>query len=58
MNVLIAPELGRLEFGVAPVPALRPTQVLVRTVVSGVSAGTEKRKLYTAELGPNDERAP
>lgn len=58
MKVLIAPELGRLEVGEVDVPALRPTQVLVRTVVSGVSAGTEKRKLFTAELGPNDERAP
>lgn len=58
MKVLIAPELGRLEVGEAPAPVLRPTQVLVRTVVSGVSAGTEKRKLFTAELGPNDERAP
>lgn len=58
MKVLVAPELGRLEVGEAHVPRIGPTQVLVRTVVSGVSAGTEKRKLYTAELGPRDERAP
>ena len=58
MKVLIAPGLGHLELGDAPVPQLRPTQVLVRTVVSGVSAGTEKRKLYTPELGPNDVRDP
>lgn len=41
MKVLIAPELGRLEVGEAGVPAIGPHQVLVRTVVSGVSAGTE-----------------
>ncbi len=58
MRVLIAPELGRLEVGDVPVPDIGPGQVLIRTAVSGVSAGTEKRKLYTAELGPNDERAP
>jgi threonine dehydrogenase-like Zn-dependent dehydrogenase len=58
VKVLVAPELGRLEVGEADVPAIGPTQVLVRTVVSGVSAGTEKRKLFTPELGPNDVRAP
>ena len=58
MKVLIAPELGRLEVGEVEVPAIGPSQVLVRTVVSGVSAGTEKRKLFTPELGPNDVRAP
>jgi threonine dehydrogenase-like Zn-dependent dehydrogenase len=56
MKVLIAPELGRLEVGEAPEPKIGPTQVLVRTTVSAVSAGTEKRKLFTAELGPNDVR--
>ena len=58
MKVLVASQLGRLEVGEAPVPPLAPTQVLVRTAVSGVSAGTEKRKLFTPELGPNDVRAP
>jgi len=58
VKVLVAPELGRLEVGEAQVPAIGPTGVLVRTVVSGVSAGTEKRKLFTAELGPNDVRDP
>ena len=61
MKALVAPELGRLEVADirAPSPAdLAPTGVLVRTVVSGVSAGTEKRKLFTAELGPNDVRGP
>lgn len=58
MRVLVAPELGRLEVGEADVPRIGPTGVLVRTVVSGVSAGTEKRKLYTPELGSRDERAP
>jgi threonine dehydrogenase-like Zn-dependent dehydrogenase len=58
VKVLVAPGLGRLEVGEADVPAIGPTGVLVRTVVSGVSAGTEKRKVYTAELGPNDMRDP
>jgi threonine dehydrogenase-like Zn-dependent dehydrogenase len=58
MKVLVAPALGRLEVGEAVVPAIGPTQVLVRTVVSGVSAGTEKRKLFTPHLGPNDVRGP
>jgi threonine dehydrogenase-like Zn-dependent dehydrogenase len=58
VKVLVAPGLGRLEVGEADVPALGPTGVLVRTMVSGVSAGTEKRKVYTAELGPNDVRGP
>jgi threonine dehydrogenase-like Zn-dependent dehydrogenase len=58
VKVLVAPELGRLEVGEADVPSIGPGQVLVRTVVSGVSAGTEKRKLFVAELGPRDERAP
>ena len=58
MKVLVAPALGRLEVGEAAVPAIGPTQVLVRTVVSGVSAGTEKRKLFTPDLGPNDVRGP
>jgi threonine dehydrogenase-like Zn-dependent dehydrogenase len=58
MKALIAPGLGRLEVGDVPVPAIGPGQVLVRTQVSGVSAGTEKRKLYTPELGPNDVRGP
>ncbi len=56
--MLVAPDLGRLEVGDAPIPEIGPTGVLVRTVVSGVSAGTEKRKLFTADLGPNDERGP
>jgi threonine dehydrogenase-like Zn-dependent dehydrogenase len=61
VKALVAPDLGRLE--VADVPAvagsdLGPTGVLVRTVVSGVSSGTERRKLYTADLGPNDVRDP
>jgi threonine dehydrogenase-like Zn-dependent dehydrogenase len=56
VKVLIAAELGRLEVGEAPAPKIGPTQVLVRTVVTGVSAGTEKRKLFTAALGPNDVR--
>ena len=58
MKVLVAPGLGRLEVGEAPVPEIGPSGVLVRTVVSGVSAGTEKRKLFTADLGPNDVRGP
>ena len=58
MKVLVAPELGRIEVGQAAVPAIGPSQVLVRTMVSGVSAGTEKRKLFTPYLGPNDVRAP
>lgn len=58
MKVLVAPELGRLEVDEGPVPSLGPTGVLVRTKVSGVSPGTEKRKVYTAELGPNDVRGP
>ena len=58
MKVLVAPGLGRLEVGEAPVPSIGPGQVLVRTAISGVSAGTEKRKLFTPELGPNDVRAP
>ena len=58
MKVLVAPDVGRLEIGDVSVPAIGPTQVLVRTAVSGVSAGTEKRKLFTRELGPNDVRAP
>ncbi|HVA87615.1 MAG TPA: zinc-binding alcohol dehydrogenase [Candidatus Saccharimonadales bacterium] len=56
MKALIAPALGRLELGDVAVPPIRPGQVLIRTQVSAVSAGTEKRKLYTAELGPNDVR--
>jgi threonine dehydrogenase-like Zn-dependent dehydrogenase len=55
-QALIATALGRLEVGEVPVPAIGPTQVLVRTAVSGVSAGTERRKLYTADLGPRDVR--
>ena len=58
MKVLVAPELGRLEVGEVDVPRISASQVLVRTAVSGVSAGTEKRKLFTAELGPNDVRGP
>jgi len=58
MRALIAPGLGRLEVGDLAVPPIGPGQVLVRTMVSGVSAGTEKRKLFTPELGPNDVRAP
>jgi threonine dehydrogenase-like Zn-dependent dehydrogenase len=58
MKVLVAPDLGRLEVGEADIPAIGPSGVLVRTMVSGVSAGTEKRKLFTAELGSNDVRAP
>jgi threonine dehydrogenase-like Zn-dependent dehydrogenase len=58
VKVLVAPSLGRLEVGEAAVPEIGPEQVLVRTVVSGVSAGTEKRKLFTPELGPNDVRDP
>ena len=58
MKVLVAPELGRLEVGEAPVPAIGSGQVLIRTRVSAVSAGTEKRKLYEAELGPSDPRDP
>lgn len=58
MKVLVAPGLGRLEVGEAPVPSIGAGQVLVRTAISGVSAGTEKRKLFTPELGPNDVRAP
>jgi len=58
MKVLVAPGLGRLEVGDAAVPAIGPGQVLIRTAVSGVSAGTEKRKLFTPELGPNDVRGP
>jgi len=58
MKALIAPALGRLEIGDVPVPAIGAGQVLIRTQVSAVSAGTEKRKLYTPELGPNDVRGP
>ena len=56
--MLVAPELGRLDVGEAPVPSIGAGQVLVRTAISGVSSGTEKRKLFTPELGPNDVRAP
>ncbi len=61
MKALVAPDLGRLEVADIPAPSpadLSPTGVLVRTVISGVSAGTEKRKLFTADLGPNDVRGP
>lgn len=58
MRALIAPDLGRLELGEVPVPAIGPGQVLVRTAVSAVSAGTERRKLFTERLGPRDVRDP
>ena len=58
MKALVAPELGRLELADVPAQPIGPGQVLVKTMVSGVSAGTEKRKLFTAELGPNDVRGP
>jgi threonine dehydrogenase-like Zn-dependent dehydrogenase len=58
MRALIAPGVGRLELGEVPVPALGPGGVLVRTAISAVSAGTERRKLYSEVLGPRDERIP
>lgn len=58
MRVLIATGPGRLEVGEAPAPEISPSQLLVRTRISAVSAGTEKRKLYSVELGPSDVRDP
>lgn len=58
MRALVATGPGRLEIGVAPPPDITPTQLLVRARVTAVSAGTEKRKLYGAELGPSDVRGP
>ena len=58
MKVLIAPDLGRLEVGEAQVPAIGPGPARVRTRVSAVSAGTEKRKLYESDQGPSDPRDP
>jgi len=58
MRALIAPSLGRLELGDVPLPAIGPGEVLIRTAISAVSAGTERRKLYTEHLGERDVRDP
>jgi threonine dehydrogenase-like Zn-dependent dehydrogenase len=58
MRALIAPGEGRLELGEAPDPVVQPGQVIVRTAISAVSAGTERRKLYTETLGVRDVRDP
>ena len=58
MRALIAPGLGRLELGDVPDPVVQPGEVIVRTAISAVSAGTERRKLYTETLGVRDVRDP
>src|ERR1700733_13384967 len=46
MKALLAPRPRRLGRGGVPEPAHGPGQVLVRTRVTAVSAGTELRMLY------------
>src|ERR1700733_8679230 len=46
MKALVAPGPGRLVVDEVPEPAHGPGQVLVRTRVTAVSAGTELRMLY------------
>lgn len=58
MRALIATGVGRLEVGDVAEPRPSAGQVLVRTAVSSVSAGTERRKLYSEALGQRDVRGP
>ncbi|HTV99855.1 MAG TPA: zinc-binding dehydrogenase [Streptosporangiaceae bacterium] len=53
MRALVAPGPGRLVMDEVPDPALQPGQVLIRTRVTAVSAGTELRMLYRGQ----DDRA-
>jgi threonine dehydrogenase-like Zn-dependent dehydrogenase len=52
MKALVASGPGRLVVDEVPEPAHGPGQVLVRTRVTAVSAGTELRMLYRAEDEP------
>lgn len=56
MRALIATAVGRLELGDVAEPTVAPGQVLVRTAYSGISSGTERRKLFSESLGERDER--
>jgi threonine dehydrogenase-like Zn-dependent dehydrogenase len=56
MRALIATDVGRLAVDDVVEPIVTPGRVLVRTAFSGVSAGTERRKLYTESLGERDDR--
>lgn len=47
MQALVATGPGEVVFGEVPDPQIGPGGVLVRTKVSAVSAGTERRMLYT-----------
>ena len=49
MKALVAPGPGRLVMDEVPDPAPRPGQVLIRTRVTAVSAGTELRMLYQGQ---------
>ncbi len=57
MRVLTAHDFGVLALEEAPDPEIGPGQVLVRTKVSAVSAGTERRMLY-GRPGDIREHAP
>ena len=52
MKALVAPGPGRLVVDEVPEPAHGPGQVLVRTRVTAVSAGTELRMLYRDQAEP------
>lgn len=45
-QALVATGRGALELTTVPVPTIRPDQLLVKTRVSAVSSGTERRMLY------------
>jgi threonine dehydrogenase-like Zn-dependent dehydrogenase len=49
MRALVAPGPGRLVMDEVPDPAPQPGQVLIRTRVTAVSAGTELRMLYRGQ---------
>ncbi len=57
MRALVAKGLGDLELLDLPEPTAQPGQVLVKTMITAVSAGTERRMVYGR---PNDlrEHAP
>jgi threonine dehydrogenase-like Zn-dependent dehydrogenase len=51
MRALVAPGPGRLVMDEVPDPVPQPGQVLIRTRVTAVSAGTELRMLYRGQDG-------
>lgn len=57
MRALTATELGSIVYDDVPDPIIGPGQVLVRTKVTAVSAGTERRMLY-GRSGDVREHAP